>query len=129
MTNGGCRDDAQRDGNDECPERELMLGYCRGEREAFDRLYARIAPWIFAELLARTGDRQRAERLLDRTFQALHASRSTYVKGADPRPWIRQMALRELHVDGRRPGSASGRPFWSRVRTAVTRSATVGLEA
>jgi DNA-directed RNA polymerase specialized sigma24 family protein len=129
MTNSKRGSDARRDDGEGRRAGELMLGYCRGEREAFDRLYARVAPSIFAELLSSTGDRQRAETLLDRTFRALHERRSTYVAGADPRPWILQLALSELRLDRRGGSGESRRPLWSRVRTAFTRSAPVGLEA
>jgi len=129
MTNGNSGGDARLDDGDGRRAGALMLGYCRGEREAFDRLYAQVAPSIFAELLSSTGDRQRAEALLDRTFRALHERRSTYVAGADPRPWILQLALSELRLERGGGSSEPRRPLWSRVRTAFTRGAAVGLEA
>lgn len=107
----------------------LMLGYCRGERTAFDALYAQVAPMVFADLLARSGDRRRAEDLLDRTFQTLHQQRSAYVEAADPRPWITELARRELRVDDRRRSGEGQRALWSRLRTTFTRSAPVELEA
>jgi len=128
MTNGRWNHDVRREQKHEGLVADLMLGYCRGEREAFEGFYARVAPAIFAELLAWTGDRRRAEDLLDRTFQALHAHRSAYVEGADPLPWIGQLARREFLIEQRERASAGQRPFWSRVRTVFTRAA-VELEA
>lgn len=129
MTRGRRDGDVDRDRGDEGSVRALMLGYCRGEPEAFERLYSRVAPAIFAELAARTGDRQRAEALLDRTFQVLHGLRSSYVEGADPYPWILQMARKEFVVDCRRHSQEARRPLWSRVRAVFARTAQVELEA
>lgn len=129
MTTGRRDGDADRDRVDGGSVRAIMLGYCRGEREAFERLYSRVAPAIFAELAAWSGDRQRAAALLDRTFQVLHGLRSSYVEGADPYPWISQIARREFVVDCRRHSQEARRPLWSRVRTVFSRTAQVELEA
>jgi len=107
----------------------LMLGYCRGERQAFEGLHARVAPAIFAELIDWTRDRQRAERLLDETLQALHRSRSLYVEGADPVPWIFEIARREFVRDRRREARESRGFWWSRIRAALRGRAPVELEA
>ena len=107
----------------------LMLGYCRGDSQAFEGLYERVAPSIFAELIESTGDRQRAETLLDRTFRMLHQSRSLYVEGADPLPWIFAIARSEFALDRRREARES-RGFWrSRIRTPFRRRVPVGAEA
>jgi len=105
---------------------DLMLGYCRGEREAFDGLYSRVAPLLSRELLAWTGDRRRAEELLQRTFLVLHDNRAAYVKGADPGPWIIALARREFRVDCRQFCDEGQRPFWSRVRALFARVAFQG---
>jgi len=110
-------------------DRALMLGYCRGERQAFESLYSRIAPSILAALVAWTGDRPRADVLLDRTFQVLHESRSCYVEGADPGPWIIQMARREVLLDGRRRARAGRSRFWSGLRAAFMRPPPIEVEA
>jgi len=129
MTTGKCGGVDDRDGADEGGARALMLGYCRGEREAFERLYDRVAPAIFGDLIAWSGDRQRAEALLDRTFLVLHERRSSYVEGADPCPWISEIARREFVVDRRRRSSEARGPLWRRIRAALTRTAPVELEA
>jgi len=61
--------------------------------------------------------------LLDRTFLVLHDNRSSYVEGADPEPWICQLARRELMLDSRRRARAGRRPFWAGVRAAFSRTA------
>ena len=71
---------------------ELMERYCDGDAEAFERIYALVAPTVFAELFALTGDRVQALAALEQTFLDLHACRSVYVLGADPLPWIRALA-------------------------------------
>ena len=129
MTTGQRDGDADRERGDEGSVSALMLGYCRGEREAFERLYSRVAPAIFAELSAWSGDRQRAEVLLGRTFRVLHKLRSSYVEGADPCPWISQMARREFAVDSRRRSREAQRSWWSRLRAVFARAAQVELEA
>lgn len=129
MMNGKGQDDAGRHRGDEHPIAERMLGYCRGERAAFEDVYSQVAPAVFAQLMAWTGDRRHAEDLLDRTFQALHEHRSAYVEGADPRPWISQLARHEFLVDCRRRSREGQRPFWSRLRAIFTRPGTAELEA
>lgn len=129
MTMGRRSSDVDRDPVDGRAETALMLGYCRGEREAFESLYSRVAPAIFTELLASTGDRRRAEDLLDRTFRLLHESRSCYVEGADPRSWISQMARRALVLDDRRRSAGGRGRVWSSIRAAFTRTSPMGVEA
>jgi len=107
----------------------LMRGYCRGDRQAFEELHARVAPAIFAELMAWTLDRQRAERLLDETFQTLHRSRSFYVEGADPVPWIFEIARSEFVLDRRREAREARGGWWSRIRTGLRGRAPVEVEA
>ena len=83
-----------------------MLRYCRGEREGFEELYRVVAPQVFARLVEWAGDDELAGSLLQRTFQSLHASRSLYVEGADPVPWITAIARRELELGLRRKAPA-----------------------
>jgi DNA-directed RNA polymerase specialized sigma24 family protein len=129
LRDDGRRNDDDRDDGRGDPVRALMLGYCRGERDAFDRLYVRIAPSILARLVAWTGDRPRAEVLLDQTFQVLHACRASYVEGADPEPWVLQIARREYVLDCRRRAAHGRRRFWSSVRAMFTRTPSVEVEA
>jgi RNA polymerase sigma-70 factor (ECF subfamily) len=78
-----------------CPI-ELMQRYCEGEEAAFRDLYTVVAPKIMAYLatLARAHDRSVAEDLLQQTFLKLHSARSSYVRGANPLPWIYTIAHR-----------------------------------
>jgi DNA-directed RNA polymerase specialized sigma24 family protein len=114
---------AEQERREDVSATALMLGYCRGEHEAFEQLYATVAPPLFAQLIAWTGDQQQAGIFLHRTFKALHEARSLYVEGADPIPWIVQMAQRELRLESRRRNQQGRRPFWFRLRS-VWRNAT-----
>jgi RNA polymerase sigma factor (sigma-70 family) len=72
----------------------LMGRYCDGEVAAFHRLYALVAPRILAYLISLIGERAGAEDLLQLTFLKVHQSRSSYVRDADPVPWIYTIAHR-----------------------------------
>jgi len=107
----------------------LMLGYCRGESQAFEGLYGQLAPSVFATLIEWTLDRQRAEALLDRTFQTLHQSRSSYVEGADPVPWLHEIARAEFLRDRRDHARDSHGLRWSRILAALRGRAPVEAQA
>jgi RNA polymerase sigma factor (sigma-70 family) len=72
----------------------LMARYCGGEVAAFHELYATLSPRILGYLIGLSGDRATAEDLLQHTFMKLHEARSTYVKGANPIPWLYTIAHR-----------------------------------
>jgi len=72
----------------------LMSLYCDGEAKAFHDIYASLAPRILAYLTGLIGDRATAEDLLQQTFMKLHQGRSTYVRGANPVPWLYTIAHR-----------------------------------
>lgn len=75
-------------------EAALMGRYCDGDGKAFHRLYVLLAPRILAYLVGLTGNRATAEDLLQLTFLKLHQARSTYVREANPVPWIYTIAHR-----------------------------------
>jgi RNA polymerase sigma-70 factor (ECF subfamily) len=71
-----------------------MGRYCDGEAVAFHRLYALLAPRILSYLVSLVGDRALAEDLVQQTFLKVHQSRGSYVRGANPVPWIYTIAHR-----------------------------------
>ncbi len=73
---------------------EWMARYAGGDADAFQALYASLAPRVFGYLCGLIGDRAAAEDALQRTFLRLHAARDGYVRGADPAPWIFTIAHR-----------------------------------
>lgn len=73
---------------------QVMARYCDGEAEAFRRLYAMLAPRVLAYLKGILGDRAAAEDVLQQAFIKVHEARATYVRGANPIPWIYTIAHR-----------------------------------
>lgn len=71
-----------------------MGRYCDGEAAAFHALYALVAPRILGYLVGLVGDRAQAEDLLQQTFLKVHQSRASYVRDANPVPWIYTIAHR-----------------------------------
>ncbi len=64
-----------------------MEAYADGDDSAFGALYDALAPRLFGLLLKQTGDRSRAEDLVQETMLALHRSRGQFTRGADVLPW------------------------------------------
>jgi RNA polymerase sigma-70 factor (ECF subfamily) len=92
-----CADVAERDtpartmGDDAAA---LMERYCDGDASAFRGLYAVAAPRLLGYLMCLTRDRAMAEELLQQTFIKLHQARASYLRGADPIPWLYTIAHR-----------------------------------
>jgi RNA polymerase sigma-70 factor (ECF subfamily) len=86
------------------PEPELqslMVAYQAGRVEAFDALYAALAPDVRAYLLSACRDAARADDLTQDTFLRLHRARATYQPGLPVRPWVRGIAKRVFLMDRR----------------------------
>ena len=73
---------------------DAMGRYCDGEAAAFHRLYAMLAPRVLAYLAGLLGDRAAAEDVLQLAFIKVHEARASYVRGANPIPWIYTIAHR-----------------------------------
>jgi len=80
----------------------LMGRYVSGEQAAFDELYRRVSPRIFGSLLQLTGDRARAEDVLQTTFLKIYRARGTYLSGSPVLPWVLVIAKRTW-FDEQRP--------------------------
>jgi RNA polymerase sigma-70 factor (ECF subfamily) len=85
---------------------DLMGRYCDGDVKAFHRLYELVSPRILAYLVGLTNDRALGEDLLQLTFLKLHQSRATYVRDANPVPWIYTIAHRTCLDELRKRKSA-----------------------
>ncbi len=83
-------------------EAELMARYCDGDASAFRELHARVAPRLVGYLARMSGDRALADDLAQQTFLKVHRARSTYVRGADPVPWMFAIAHRTFLDEVRR---------------------------
>jgi RNA polymerase sigma factor (sigma-70 family) len=74
--------------------KDLMAQYCDGEASAFRELYALVAPKLYGYLVKLARNRALADDILQQTFMKVHRSRSAYIRGADPVPWIYAIAHR-----------------------------------
>ncbi|MEL7061734.1 MAG: RNA polymerase sigma factor [Acidobacteriota bacterium] len=80
----------------------LLVGYQRGEAEAFDALYDRLLPPLRRYLAHLTLDRSRTDDLLQETFLQIHRSRHTYLAPRPVRPWAFGIARHVYLMDVRR---------------------------
>ncbi len=78
-----------------------MAGYQSGELEAFDNLYARLAPTIRRYLLSLARDATWAEDLLQETFLQIHRARHTYNPAWPVQPWALAIARHVFLMDCR----------------------------
>jgi RNA polymerase sigma-70 factor (ECF subfamily) len=80
----------------------LMESYCNGDGAAFRAIYDLTAPALRAYLVGLTHCRTTADDLLQEAFLKLHGARASYVRGADPLPWMYTIAHRTFLDDARR---------------------------
>jgi RNA polymerase sigma-70 factor (ECF subfamily) len=80
----------------------LMVRYAAGDEAAFELLYSRFAQQLFAYLLRLCGKRDRAEDLLQTTFEKAHRSRRSHVVGSPVAPWLFAIARHAFYDEERR---------------------------
>jgi RNA polymerase sigma-70 factor (ECF subfamily) len=84
-----------------------MLEYQDGRFEAFDDLYAALAPPLRRYLLSRARDAARADDLVQDVFLQVHRARHTYDAGYPVMPWViaiaRHVWLMDRRTQSRRP--------------------------
>jgi RNA polymerase sigma-70 factor (ECF subfamily) len=78
-----------------------MDAYCKGDRQAFDDLFARLAPKVNVVLLRLSRSRELAEELTQVTFLKVHRARDTYVPGSKVFSWVMAIA-RNVYIDAYR---------------------------
>jgi len=87
--------------------RELMREYQQGRFEAFDDLYAALAPALRRYLMSHARDGARADDLVQDVFLQLHRARHTYDPAYPVMPWVRAIArhtwLMDRRTQSRRP--------------------------
>ena len=88
--------------------RELMRAYQAGRFEAFDELYAAIAPPLRRYLLSHARDAAKADDLVQETFLQLHRARHTYDSRFPVMPWAMAIARHVWLMDRR---TLSRRPW------------------
>jgi RNA polymerase sigma-70 factor (ECF subfamily) len=77
---------------DEIRPRALMVSYQAGSLEAFDQLYALVAPAIRGFLRRRLADADAVRDLEQETFLQLHRARHTFDPGYPALPWVMAIA-------------------------------------
>jgi RNA polymerase sigma-70 factor (ECF subfamily) len=65
-----------------------MIRYQGGSLEAFQEMYAQLAPGVRRYLLHLAGGAEIADDLLQETFLQLHRSRAAYNPGYAVKPWV-----------------------------------------
>ena len=87
--------------------RELMREYQSGRFEAFDEIYASIAPALRRCLLSQARDGAKADDLVQETFLQMHRARHTYNAAYPLMPWTMAIArhvwLMDRRARSRRP--------------------------
>jgi RNA polymerase sigma-70 factor (ECF subfamily) len=93
----------------------LMEAYVGGDRDAFQRLFDRLAPQVYGFLLRRVGNPALADDMLQTTFLKFHRARADYRVGEPVRPWLFTIAARvqidEMRRQKRRPESGEPEQF------------------
>ena len=74
--------------------RPLMSRVCDGDASAFAELYQQLAPALTGYLRRMVRDPGTADDLVQTTFIKVHQARHSYIRGADPAPWIYAIAHR-----------------------------------
>jgi len=83
-------------------EKQLMERYIDGDEKAFRELHAVAAPRLHAFLKGKTATKHAPlDDIIQHTFLKMHRTRETFVRGADPMPWLRKIAWNTF-IDERR---------------------------
>jgi len=88
--------------------RQLMREYQEGRFDAFDEIYASLAPVLRRYLLGQARDAARADDLVQETFLQIHRARHTFNPAYPLTPWAMAIA-RHVWLMHRR--TASRRPW------------------
>src|SRR5262245_24600249 len=94
---------------DDAELRGLMVAYQSGRLDAFDELYAHVAPVVRRYLLSQARDGAKADDLLQETFLQVHRARATFNPAYPLMPWVMAIA-RHVWLMDRRAASRRPRP-------------------
>jgi RNA polymerase sigma-70 factor (ECF subfamily) len=87
--------------------RQLMREYQDGRFEAFDELYAALAPMLRRYLISHARDAAKADDLVQDVFLQVHRARHTYDVAYPVTPWVMAIArhvwLMDRRTQTRRP--------------------------
>jgi RNA polymerase sigma-70 factor (ECF subfamily) len=87
----------------------LMDAYVDGDPQAFEQLFARLAPRVHRFFMSSFRDRSLADDLLQTTFLKLHGAREDYQPNSPLRPWLFAIAARVRFDELRRRHRAGAR--------------------
>jgi RNA polymerase sigma-70 factor, ECF subfamily len=88
--------------------RELMREYQSGRFDAFDAIYAAVAPALRRYLLSHARDAAKADDLVQETFLQIHRARHTFDPSYPLMPWVMAIARHVWLMDRR---TLSRRPW------------------
>jgi RNA polymerase sigma-70 factor (ECF subfamily) len=83
-------------------EESLMTAYVAGDRGAFARLFARVAPRVHAFFRRAFRDEATADELMQTTFLKVHRARETYRPDLPFSPWLFTIAIHVRRDEWRR---------------------------
>ncbi len=83
---------------------ELLRDVGRGDREAFEELHARTAPWLVLRLRRRCRDDETVAEVLQETYLAVWRAAAGYAGEGQSAGWLWSIASRKL-VDSYRRGA------------------------
>jgi RNA polymerase sigma-70 factor (ECF subfamily) len=75
-------------------EEALMAAYAKGDRRAFERLFATLAPRVHGFFLRAFREASVADDLMQMTFLKIHQARGDYQPERPLRPWVFSIAAR-----------------------------------
>lgn len=85
-------------------EEGLMAAYCKGDRGAFEQLFALLGPRVHGFFMRSFKSPAVADDLLQTTFMNVHRARSEYRHDLRVRPWVFAIAARVRLDEYRRRG-------------------------
>jgi RNA polymerase sigma-70 factor (ECF subfamily) len=85
-------------------DEDLLLRFCRGERETFGALVRRYEGELYGYLRRYLGDDTLAEDVFQNTFLQLYLKRDLYEAGRPVRPWLYTIATHQAIDALRRQG-------------------------
>src|SRR5215467_7427469 len=97
--------------------RALMIRYQGGSLEAFQEIYAQLAPGVRRYLSHMAGGSEIADDLLQETFLQMHRSRAAYNPTYAVRPWVFGLARNVFLMNRVRPGN--GQRFTNRAKICL----------
>jgi RNA polymerase sigma-70 factor (ECF subfamily) len=87
-----------------CSDEDLLIRFCKGQKEAFGVLVRRYERELFGYLRRYLGDGNLAEDVFQNTFLQLYVKSSQYEPGRPVRPWLYTIATNQAIDALRRNG-------------------------